>query len=199
MFENDRISKLASILAAVALLLTAAGTSSAHKRVTGAAGSTDLERIDPILIGETFVYSVKMLCGTVLSDFSLRQFPSASDDVLMAPGTYLSAVNYHNPGPEEIEVENTVVVRTGPTAISVVGITPANWMGHLDCGGFLSNLNVGSTPAQRRALLKSEFVEGFFVLRSHAEIAVTGVYTFKNVEAPSFIVQDLPVEPPRAP
>jgi len=190
--------QLALVILTGILAISSAGPASAQKRVTGAAGSSDIEQIEPILVADTYVYSVKMLCGTVLSDFSFRQFPSASKDVLMAPGTYLTAVNFHNPG-DQIGVESSTVLPTGPVGFTVVGITPPNWMGHFDCDSFLTNVDYTRTPAERRSLLKTEFVEGFLVLRSPAEIAVTGVYTFKNVEAPSFVFQDAPVLPPREP
>lgn len=199
MRSNNRSLKLASTIAVIAAVITFAQASTAQKHVTGAAGSNDVERVEPIVVGDMFVYSVKMLCGTVLSDFSFRQFPSASDNVLMAPGTYLSAVNYHHPGLEEIGIENSSVILSGPVGFTVVGITPANSMGHLDCNGFISNINPGTTFEQRRSILKTEFVDGFTVLKSPVEIAVTAIYTFKNVEAPSFVFQENPVLPPRSP
>ena len=199
MIDHNRALKHAFVIATVAMVITSAGSSAAQTHVTGAAGSTDVERVEPILIDDTFVYSVKMLCGTVLSDLSFRQFPSTFNDALMAPGTYLSAVNYHHPGEEQIEVENSAIVQSGQIGFIVVGITPPNTMGHLDCGGFVSNLNGGGTPDQNRQFLKTNFVEGFIVLRSPNAIAVTAVYTFKNVEAPSFVTQEFPVQPPRTP
>ncbi len=190
------------LLSMITMVIAIAGTSSAQKRVTGAAGSTDVERVEPILVGETFVYSVKMLCGTVLSDLNLRQFPSASGEVLMVPGTYLSAVNYHNPTEEgePVDVVSSTVVQSGQVGFVVGAVTNPNAMGHLDCNAFVSNLNGNSTTfEENRTFLKLNFVEGFTVLRSPIEIAVTAIYTFKNVEAPSFILVDTIVEPPRTP
>jgi len=190
-------SRLAMLLIVWVASFALAGVASAQKRVSGAAGSNDIEHIEPILIEDTYVYSVKMLCGTVFSEASFRQFPNTAADPLLVPGTYLTALNFHNPGGDPIEVNSSVVVPSGPGAISVTGIIPANAMGRSDCTGFLGNLDPSKTPAQRRQQLQTSFVEGYAVLRSPVEVAVTAVYTFKNVEAPSYILLDEPVEPPR--
>ncbi len=114
------------ILAAV-LALTAVGFArqvSADVHILGTIGgggvgvglSLAVETIRPIKISkEERAYSVKFLCGTVSG---VGQFPIDPASPLV-PGTYLTAINIHNPSREDVVMQLSSVLTHPSGQVSI--------------------------------------------------------------------------------
>ncbi len=67
MLDHANAPKLATMLVSVALAIASAAPAWAQTRVTGAAGSSDLERVEPILVDDFDVYHLglgEVHCGS---------------------------------------------------------------------------------------------------------------------------------------
>ncbi|NIM52966.1 MAG: hypothetical protein GTO22_27640 [Gemmatimonadales bacterium] len=180
-------------------------------------GSVDVERV-PASDARTGLrtYAAKFLCGTIPAESSNLEFPSlqgsrsltatfgATAEVL-APGTYLSAINIHNPNTTTIEFAKkaleTIPQRELPDAIEERPPLPrrmrevlrADEGVEVDCIDILRLLaqrqattDVAATPVFQMdelvRALQTNFVKGFVILESELALDVVGVYSFKNVE-----------------
>ncbi len=200
------------LLAVAVAVLSACGG-----QALGVGGSVDVERIPATDAGTGLrVYAAKFLCGTIHASPSNLEFPSlrtgggltgafGATAELLVPGTYLTAINIHNPTSATIQVAKkaleTVPQRELPDAVEerpplprrVEEVLRANEGVEVDCVDILQLLalrqptgDVIATPIfsvqQLVDTLQTNFVKGFVVLESELPLDVVGVYSFKNVE-----------------
>jgi len=149
------------------------------------------------------VFSTKFLCGTIRPEAGDPQFPGGND--LLVPGTYLTAVNIHNPNARPVQFRKKVVVTLpernkdrGPVSRAVVEGLGSNQGLEVDCQDVLGLL---FTPTGQAAPpnLRTAFLKGFVVIEQEIRtlregneapspfdvpMDVVGVYTLKNVEPP---------------
>lgn len=152
-------------------------------RGTGVGASVDVETIPSRTVRGQLVYAAKFLCGTIPPKPGVPEFPGTGigDTAFLSPGTYLTAVNIHNPDTIPVSFLKRAAVsrhqtqRHGP--VSEFSGDTLRWDESLevDCPDILRLLH-DSLPLERH------FVKGFVVLRTNAPLDVVGVYTFKNVE-----------------
>ncbi len=182
------------ILAAV-LALTAVGFArqvSADVHIIGTVGgvgvglSIDVETIERTKLSkELDLYAVKFLCGTVPG---FGQFPDPGSP--LAPGTYLTAINILNPGPEPIfltkkaiETRPQVEPRDGPKQIITDVLEPEQGF-EIDCDDIIWVVLGNSDPL----FVMDPFaplVKGFVIItaiKMKVRLKVVAVYTAKNVE-----------------
>lgn len=169
------------------LALTAMSALSACAGGVGAGGTVDVEAVSSKRILGQVVFSAKFLCGTIPAEPGLPQFPASPPDlsVLLAPGTYLTTINIHNP--------DTLTVMFSKKAVE----SERQWQGPGTIGESVRDslvwdqgLQVDCRDIQRLLRdtipLQTHFTEGFVVVRSERELDVTAVYAFKNVEIRGF-------------
>ncbi len=148
-------------------------------RGPGVAGSVDVENISAKRVQGLFVYGAKFLCGTIPALATAPTFPAG--DTTLVPGTYLTAVNIHNPDTLTILFEKRAVIANAQVdprgRVGEIQRDTLTWDQALevDCADVLRLL-------QDTTDLLSGFLKGFIVVRSRTELDVVGVYSFKNVE-----------------
>jgi hypothetical protein len=142
------------------------------------------------------VFSAKFLCGTIKP----TTITSAAGDVTtlpqlgnpLVPGTYLTAINIHNPNFTPITFRKKAVVtnpeRQEPGRIGELvteELKPDAGM-EVDCVDILSLLNLVGPDEDPSVYLNENFLKGFVVIqtRDSTPLDVVGVYTSKNVELP---------------
>jgi Concanavalin A-like lectin/glucanases superfamily len=111
----------------------------------------------------TFQYAAKVVCGR-------------SAGKVVAAGTYLTAVNIHNP-------QDTEVRFTAKVAVALPGFTPGPVSPKRDAAlGPDEALEVDCPDIRRLAETKDKFVKGFLVLESVHELDVVCVYTVAGTD-----------------
>jgi hypothetical protein len=111
---------------------------------------------------EYFEYAVKIVCGT-----------PTPDRVPVAPGTYFTAINLHNPNPDPIDTvffRKKFALTAAKEQPGPVSSFSANWLVsdraiEIDCADVFA-----------RARVKG-FAKGFAVIQSPAVLDVVAVYT----------------------
>jgi len=103
-------------------------------------------------------YAVKFICGK-------------SDSGVVAPGTYFTAVNVHNPGQEWIAFRKRFAValpgeKAGPVSRFFDAKLGPDEAFEIDCADIL-----------RRAGVRGGFLKGFVILQSIPDLDVVAVYT----------------------
>lgn len=148
------------------------------------------------------VFSAKFLCGTIPPAAGDPQFPSGSD--LLVPGTYLTAVNLHNPNARAVQFRKKAVVTLpernkdrGPVSRAVVEVLGSDQGLEVDCQDVVGLLFPPTGPAAPN--LRTAFLKGFVVIEQEIRtfregneapapfdvpMDVVAVYTLKNVEPP---------------
>ena len=178
-----RLVSVVILCCAAGMIIALSDTASAQSR--GAAGSVDVENIAPQLVDgpRPHVYAVKMLCGTIPPITNFKQFPAPNADELLVPGTYLSMINILNPG-REAEAVEILAVRPSGVGLGSVSAMGENVEIQFDCVNFLAAFPSGPAPTPPAALtyLGTNFVKGFYLVKSSEPLVVVGVNTFKNVE-----------------
>jgi len=117
-------------------------------------------------------YAVKILCGPS----GYRELPSATSksavkpDSRVAPGTYFTAINIHNPTDKAVALRFKVAVaspgKSGPVSrFFDLKVGPDEALS-IDCAQFYEYFHA-----------KPEFTDGFTVIESEAELDVVAVYT----------------------
>jgi len=106
-------------------------------------------------------YAVKIICGT-------------ADRPAIAPGTYFTAINVHNPSAESVKIQFKIAL-TMPQIVPgpISQFFPAGLKGD-------QALEIDCTDIARRAPIRSRFLKGFVVIQSATELDVIGVYTAAN-------------------
>jgi hypothetical protein len=148
--------RIASMLA-IALAVIALGASAAHAQVN-----------------YKFEYAAKFVCGlSVLS-------PGAVPGTLpVAPGYYYTAVNVHNPSTtENNQIQKRFVIALPGEAVGrKSGFVPEDLRAddamEIDCPDIVRRLDIRI----------GQFVKGFVVIRSTAELDVVAVYTSATAPA----------------
>jgi hypothetical protein len=170
----------------------------------GTGVSIDVEIVTPRKIGGNSVFSVKFLCGEILPENE-----SLAEGSPLAPGSYRTDINIHNPNPTVLGWGQKVVVATPQTlgpptllepavATSIRRNISADAAENIGCRVIRSILTgaFGDFPG---GVHNSRFIKGFVVIsvpkppkgeKKLGALDVVGVYTLKNVDV---------VKPPPAP
>jgi hypothetical protein len=162
-------------LAAVALLAVL----SVEVAAQGVGVSIDVEPVSPKRVrlgGQALLsYAVKFLCGTIPhSDADPQQPPPGAP---LVPGTYLTAVNIHNPQGKEVRFRKKAVIANpqgqprGRIGQLVDESLKPDEALEVDCDNIKQLLGAPTAG----------FMKGFVVILSPVELDVVGVYTLKNV------------------
>jgi hypothetical protein len=177
----------------IAVAVVAAFGSEALAQGVGA--SLDVQAISPqSLVGvpSTEVFSAKFLCGTitpVLSASGAVISPQLGNPLV--PGTYLTAINIHNPNFTPITLRKKAVVTTperqqkpGEIGALVTEVLNPDAGMEVDCVDILQLLKLVSTSQDPWVYLNQNFIKGFVVIQTTGStpLDVVGVYTLKNVE-----------------
>ena len=144
----------------------------------GTGVSIDVENITPKLIDSILVYSAKFVCGTIPDSITVSPLESSGQP--LAPGTYFTAINIHNPYEDAVEFGKKAVVTNSKGLISNrIGTLFFDTLGpnegiEIDCSEIPSLLELDSLP---------EFLKGFVVIKTspNTKLDVTAVYTLKAV------------------
>jgi hypothetical protein len=115
-------------------------------------------------------YAVKVLCGAN-GGREPRTKPAAGTDPRVAPGTYFTAINIHNPGERPVVGRMKVAValpngRPGPISKFIDFKLRPDEAVSIDCAELYERF--GAKPI---------FTDGFTVIESEAELDVVAVYT----------------------
>ena len=105
-----------------------------------------------------FQYAAKFVCGK-------------SDGRVLAPGTYFTAINVHNPGEQDVVFRKKVAIalpneKPGPVSRFFEAKLRPDEALEIDCADIL-----------RHAATGGDFLKGFVVLDSDVELDVVAVYT----------------------
>ncbi len=173
----------------------------------GTGASIDVEIVTPKQIRATSVFSVKFLCGEILpGGASLEQGSSENASLAqgspLAPGSYRTAINIHNPNPQAVKFEKKAVIALSQRSLERGRISdpvpefllPDEAM-EVDCLDINELLFPGGGPPpnpQGSDLLDRnflpQFIKGFVVIHVPRQgqglgtLDVVGVYTLKNVD-----------------
>ena len=105
-----------------------------------------------------FQYAVKFVCGK-------------SAGTVVAPGTYFTAINVHNPTYTEIRFRAKI-------AVALPGLKPGPVSKFFDARlGPDEALEIDCPDILRHAETRAEFLKGFVVIQSNVELDVIAVYT----------------------
>lgn len=145
----------------------------------GTGVSLDVENISPKNIRGLLVFSVKFICGEI--DPTTPNSPEQGTP--LAPGSYRTAVNIHNPDDDEVNFIKKAVIalpqnpnfNRGPISPSVDERLAGGEALEVDC----RNIAELFTNAE---IDFPDFAKGFVVVKSKRQLDVVGVYTLKNVE-----------------
>jgi hypothetical protein len=157
-------------------------------RAQGVGASLDVETITPKRILFRWVYSVKFLCGTIPSGTPPE---SPALGLPLSPGTYLTAINIHNPNPgipatvpiplnfrKKALITNPQDEERGKVSQFVNESLLFNQGLEVDCENIRDLLDTGGG-----------FIKGFVVIDSPLQLDVVAVYTLKNVRV-SGVIED---------
>ena len=131
---------------AVAALSSFAGTAAAQSGA-GVGVSLDVERIVAIRAKKNLVYSAKFLCGEIAASG-----PSLELGQPLAPGSYRTAVNIHNPNEESVEFTMKAVIANsqssprGPIGILKQEVLRPDEALEVDCRD-IADLVLGHSPS----------------------------------------------------
>ena len=155
--------------------------------MTDAAGNIIKERklihvpSQPPTPSTTYIYSVKIVCGTVTPPRPKPSIPTLRDPAPVVPGLYRTAVNIHNFWEKETSFLQKVVIalpqdqERGPITKKIKENLRPNEAVEVDCYNVVAILE-GTTAA------KAEFLKGFVVIESPVELEVTAVYTAEELQ-----------------
>lgn len=129
----------------------------------------------------TYIYSVKIVCGTVRPPRPKPDIPTLRDPSPVVPGLYRTAVNIHNFWDEATAFQHKVAIALpldqprGPVTRLVDAKLGPNEALEVDCHNVVAMLG-GATSAV------AEFLKGFLVIESPVELEVTSVYTAEELQ-----------------
>ncbi|MDA2923767.1 hypothetical protein MYX65_03755 [Acidobacteria bacterium AH-259-L09] len=154
----------------------------------GTGARIDVETVTPKQIRENLVFPVKFLCGEIPSSLG-----SLAEGSPLAPGSYRTAINIHNPNPQAVTFLKKAVIANpqgqprGAISLSVEDVLEADEALEVDCVNILSLFN--NSTDEHSDEPSSAFVKGFVVITVSppkgvpiGELDVVGVYTLKNVD-----------------
>jgi len=160
----------------------------------GTGASIDVEIVTPKQLGPNWGFSAKFLCGEIpaLDEYLAEGSP-------LAPGSYRTAINIHNPNPLAVTFEMKAVIANaqrqprGAISLYVPDLLEADQALEVDCVDIQSLFeDMGPVYIEDElvAVIDSGFFKGFVVitvprLQQGHRIAtpdVVGVYTLKNVD-----------------
>lgn len=149
----------------------------------GTGGSVDVESVSSRRVSGSPVWTAKFLCGTIPDSVSFQAFPNVGKDgtPALVPGTYLTSINVQNLDTTAVAIfKRAVEIRPQFQRRGRVGRFASDslfWHEgiQVNCFDILRLLEDTSR------VLTRDFLEGYVVVQSFAELDVTAVYTFKNV------------------
>jgi hypothetical protein len=126
-----------------------------------------------------FQYAAKFVCGK----------PSAEE---LAPGTYFTAINVHNPTDREVSFRKKVAIagrreQSGPVSDRFDAKLGPDEAFEIDC-----------PDIREHAHSDADFLKGFVVIESEVELDVVGVYTAAGGDGEVRTLDIEPVTPRRA-
>jgi hypothetical protein len=133
-------------------------------------------------------YAAKFACGTAVSTRTVPVPP-------VAPGSYFTAVNVHNPNKDEVKFEKKVALalpdeKAGRISRVVGAALKPDEAFEIDCPEILKLLDIGP--------FEKAFAKGFVVIMTPRELDVVGVYTTASKPAgpvTSFALERVPKRP----
>ena len=129
----------------------------------------------------TYIYSVKIVCGTVTPPRPKPSIPTLRDPAPVVPGLYRTAVNIHNFWETDTAFLQKVAIalpqdqERGPVTKKIQTKLGPNQAVEVDCYNVVAILE--GTPSA-----KAEFLKGFVVIESPVELEVTAVYTAEELQ-----------------
>ncbi len=129
----------------------------------------------------TYIYSAKIVCGTVTPPGPRPELPTLLDTAPVVPGLYRSAINIHNFWEKDTAFLQKVAIAMpqdqplGPVTQLVQTSLGPNGAVEVDCYNIVAIL-AGTASA------KAEFLKGFLIIESPVELGVTAVYTVENLQ-----------------
>ncbi len=142
----------------------------------GVGAGLDIETVEPKRIqGLGLVYSAKFLCGTIPHLPTNPQEPAAGFP--LAPGSYRTAVNIHNPNNVEVRFRKKALI-TNPQG------QPRGRIGQLVPENLKPDEGLEVDCDNIKQLLGNPdlvFIKGFVVVITTRPLDVVAVYTLKNV------------------
>ncbi|MBI4288408.1 MAG: hypothetical protein HY671_08290 [Chloroflexi bacterium] len=129
----------------------------------------------------SYIYSVKIVCGTVTPPGPKPALSTLRDPAPVIPGLYRTAINIHNFWEKETAFLQKVAIALpqdqprGPVTKKVGAKLGPNGAVEVDCYNIVAILE-GTASA------KAEFLKGFLVIESPVELEVTAVYTAEELE-----------------
>lgn len=113
-----------------------------------------------------FEYAVKLLCGK-------------SGGKIVAPGSYFTAINVHNPGEKAVALRAKLAValpglRPGPVSKFVDAKLGPDQALEIDCPDIVKHFDCAEIVKHTRS---KDVLKGFIVIQSQSELDVVGVYT----------------------
>jgi hypothetical protein len=176
-------TKLLIIIIGMAVSFAFLAEARAQGIALGVGASLDVETITPKRIFLRSVYSVKFLCGTIPEGAS-PEVPAPGFPLV--PGTYLTAINIHNPNPgisatvpipltfrKKALITNPQGQPRGRVSQFQQETLKFNEGLEVDCENIRELLNAGEG-----------FLKGFVVIDSPLQLDVVAIYTLKNVLEP---------------
>ena len=131
-------------------------------------------------------YAAKFLCGDIPAQVNDPENPlDAPVEVeQLAPGSYRTAVNIYNPSDGGIDVAFKLAIDGGGPAIGTFTEVDMMSAEQLDCLDIQMLVTGAATrfDAAVELLVPGSFIKGFVVLEPEVNLAVTAIYTFKNVD-----------------
>jgi len=128
----------------------------------------------------TYIYSVKIVCGTV-TPLRPGSIPTLQDTAPVVPGLYRTAINIHNFWEKDTAFLQKVAIalpqdrERGPVTRKIEQKLGPNQAVEVDCYNIVAILQ--GTPSA-----KAEFLKGFLVIESPVELEVTAVYTADDLQ-----------------
>lgn len=154
----------------------------------GTGGSVDVESVSSTRLPDGPVWTAKFLCGTIPDSSGFDAFPNVGKDgtPALVPGTYLTSINVQNLDTTTAAIfKRAVEIRPQLERRGRVGRFTSDslrWHEGFQVNCFEILRLLGDTSH----ILTRDFLEGYLVVRGFANLDVTAVYTFKNVNVRSF-------------
>ena len=128
-----------------------------------------------------FLWSLLLLCapafsvsGQMSQEYAVKIVCGTADRPAVAPGTYFTAINIHNPSLGSAKFQFKIALTMpqlvpGPVSQFFSGALKGDQAVEIDCNDIASRVKVDS-----------RFHKGFVVIQSLTELDVVGVYTVAN-------------------
>jgi hypothetical protein len=159
--------------AAVNLVESGVGIGNQTQRDRPFNGLIDEVAVYPTALSAARVYDhyAAQFAERVLHQYAAKLLCGSPDRDVLAPGTYFTAVNVHNPSDADVELAVKVAV-----ALPELQVGPVSPFKHARLGPDEA-LEIDCADARAMADTRDEFLKGFVVIECGAELDVVAVYT----------------------